>query len=65
MSITQMGEGIMGTLFAPFVKDVLHGTGSEYGLIVGIQGVGGIIGGLAVTRPAIAGAPTRCSGGAP
>ncbi len=49
MSITQMGEGIMGTLFAPFVKDVLHGTGSEYGLIVGIQGVGGIIGGLAVT----------------
>jgi Na+/melibiose symporter-like transporter len=49
MSITQMGEGIMGTLFAPFVKDVLHGTGSQYGLIVGIQGVGGIIGGLAVT----------------
>jgi Na+/melibiose symporter-like transporter len=49
MSITQMGEGIMGTLFAPFVKDVLHGNGSQYGLIVGIQGVGGIIGGLAVT----------------
>ena len=49
MSITQLGEGIMGTLFAPFVKDVLHGTGSQYGLIVGIQGIGGIIGGLAVT----------------
>jgi len=49
MAITQFGEGIMGTLFAPFVKDVLHGTGSQYGLIVGIQGVGGIIGGLAVT----------------
>lgn len=49
MSISQLGEGIMGTLFAPFVKDVLHGSGSQYGLIVGIQGVGGIIGGLAVT----------------
>ncbi len=48
-AITAMGEGIMGTLFAPFVHDVLHGTGSEYGLIVGIQAVGGIIGGLAVT----------------
>jgi Na+/melibiose symporter-like transporter len=49
MAISQMGEGIMGTLFAPFVKDVLHGSGSEFGLIVGIQGVGGLIGGLAVT----------------
>jgi len=49
MSITQLGEGIMGTLFAPFVLDVLDGTGSQYGLIVGIQGVGGIIGGLVVT----------------
>jgi MFS family permease len=49
MSITQLGEGIMGTLFAPFVKDVLHGTGSQYGLIVGIQGVGGIVGGVVVS----------------
>ncbi len=66
MSISQLGEGIMGTLFAPFVKDVLHGTGSQYGLIVGIQAVGGIIGGIAVTaRPGTGGAPTRCSAGAP
>lgn len=48
IAITAMGEGIMGTLFAPFVRDVLHGSGSEYGLIVGIQAVGGIVGGLAV-----------------
>ncbi|MDP9319026.1 MAG: MFS transporter, partial [Actinomycetota bacterium] len=47
--ITAMGEGIMGTLFAPFVRDVLHGTGSDFGLIVGIQAVGGIVGGLCVT----------------
>ena len=48
MVITAMGEGIMGTLFAPFVHDVLHGNGSAFGLIVGIQAVGGIIGGVCV-----------------
>lgn len=47
--ITAMGEGIMGTLFAPFVQDILHGSSADYGLIVGIQAVGGIIGGLCVT----------------
>jgi Na+/melibiose symporter-like transporter len=48
IAITAMGEGIMGTLFAPFVKDVLHGSGSAYGAIVGIQAIGGIVGGLCV-----------------
>src|SRR5689334_22951679 len=31
--ITCTGEGIMGTLFAPYVRAVLDGTSSEYGLI--------------------------------
>jgi Na+/melibiose symporter-like transporter len=44
--LTSIGEGIMGTLFAPFVRDVLHGSGRAYGLIVSIQAVGGIVGGL-------------------
>lgn len=48
-AISAIGEGIMGTLFAPFVRDVLHGSGSDFGLIVGIQAVGGIVGGLVVT----------------
>ncbi|MDX6308190.1 MAG: hypothetical protein QOI06_1236 [Nocardioidaceae bacterium] len=48
-AVTAMGEGIMGTLFAPFVRDVLHGSGSDFGVIVGIQAVGGIVGGLCVT----------------
>lgn len=48
VAITSVGEGIMGTLFAPFVRDVLHGSGSAYGAIVGIQAVGGIVGGLVV-----------------
>jgi Na+/melibiose symporter-like transporter len=46
--ITTTGEGIMGTLFAPFVHDVLHGDGTAYGLILGFQSIGGIAGGLAV-----------------
>jgi Na+/melibiose symporter-like transporter len=48
IAITSVGEGVMGTLFAPFVRDVLHGSGSAYGAIVGIQAVGGIVGGLYV-----------------
>ena len=45
--ITSVGEGIMGTLFAPFVRDVLGGSSQQYGLIVSVQAVGGIVGGLA------------------
>ena len=44
--IVMTGEGVMGTLFAPFVRDVLHGSGQAYGLIVSVQAVGGIVGGV-------------------
>lgn len=44
--ITCAGEGIMGTLFAPFVRDVLHGSGQVYGVVTGVQAVGGIVGGV-------------------
>lgn len=44
--VTTIGEGIMSTLFAPFVRDALHGTGGQYGLIVSVQAIGGIGGGL-------------------
>jgi Na+/melibiose symporter-like transporter len=46
LSITCIGEGVMSTLFAPFVRSVLHGSGPDYGVIVAAQAVGGIIGGL-------------------
>jgi Na+/melibiose symporter-like transporter len=46
--ITSTGEGIMGTLFAPYVREVLHGGAQVYGLITGVQAVGGIIGGFLV-----------------
>jgi Na+/melibiose symporter-like transporter len=44
--ITCVGEGIMSTLFAPFVRSVLHGGAADYGFIVSAQAVGGIAGGL-------------------
>jgi predicted MFS family arabinose efflux permease len=46
IAITSVGEGIMGTLMAPFVRDVLHGDSSAFGLIMSLQAVGGILGGL-------------------
>ncbi|NUW37852.1 MFS transporter [Nonomuraea sp. SMC257] len=53
MVITGVGEGIFGTLAAPFVADVLGGRGDAYGLFMSAQAVGGIAGGLAIAaRPA-------------
>jgi Na+/melibiose symporter-like transporter len=46
--ITSTGEGIMGTLFAPYVREVLHGGAQVYGLISGVQAIGGIVGGFLV-----------------
>jgi predicted MFS family arabinose efflux permease len=46
--ITSTGEGIMGTLFAPYVRHVLHGSSQVYGLITGVQAIGGVIGGFLV-----------------
>jgi Na+/melibiose symporter-like transporter len=44
--VTSVGEGIMSTLFTPFVEHVLHGTPQDLGLIVAAQAVGGIAGGI-------------------
>src|SRR4051794_24183063 len=46
--ITSFGEGIWGTLFAPYVRSVLDGGAEALGLISGIQAVGGVVGGLVV-----------------
>ena len=45
--VTSVGEGIMGTVFTPFVRYVLHGSSQEFGLIIAAQAVGGIVGGVA------------------
>lgn len=44
--VTSIGENIMATLFAPFIRDVLHGSNADYGLVLAAQAVGGIVGGL-------------------
>ena len=47
--ITSFGEGIMGTLFAPFVLDVLGGDARAFGAVTSAQAVGGILGALFAT----------------
>ena len=47
-AVSGLGEAVMGTLFAPYVKDVLGGSASTYGTIIAAQAVGGIVGGLLV-----------------
>ncbi|MFI5894174.1 MFS transporter [Actinoplanes sp. NPDC051513] len=47
--ITGVGEAIMMTLMAPFVRDVLHGGNEAYGTIMAVQAVGGLAGGMAAT----------------
>jgi Na+/melibiose symporter-like transporter len=42
--LAMTGEGVMGTLFAPFVRDVLHGDGSGFGLLTSAQAIGGVAG---------------------
>jgi MFS family permease len=45
---TAVGEGVMGTLFPAFVRDVLDSDARGYGVVVGVQAIGGVVGGLLV-----------------
>ncbi|GAB3422677.1 MFS transporter [Flindersiella endophytica] len=45
-SVTSIGEGIMGTLFAAYVYDALHGGVREVGWLMSAQAVGGVLGGV-------------------
>ncbi|MDH2445414.1 MFS transporter [Amnibacterium sp. CER49] len=47
--LSGVGEGVMGTLFAPFVRDVLGGSAAVYGAILAAQAIGGIAAGLLVS----------------
>ncbi|WIG60829.1 MAG: putative MFS-type transporter [Ktedonobacterales bacterium] len=48
ISITALGEGVMGVLFPVFVNRVLHGGALQIGQLMSAQAVGGLIGGLLV-----------------
>ncbi len=60
--ITGLGEAVMGTLMAPFVRDVLRGDAQTYGLILASQAAGGIAGGLVVAAIAPRFEPRRLLG---
>jgi Na+/melibiose symporter-like transporter len=49
LAATGVGEAIMGTLFAPFVHDLLAADAGVFGLIVSAQAVGGIAGGVVIS----------------
>ncbi|GAA2376972.1 MFS transporter [Dactylosporangium salmoneum] len=61
--VTGVGEAAMGTLLAPFVRDVLHAGPGIYGLIVAVQAVGGIAGGLLAASAGHRLSPGRLAGG--
>ena len=48
IAVVSVGEGVVTTLFAPFLTGVLHASAPAYGLILALQAVGGIAGGLVV-----------------
>ncbi len=48
MGITQVGQGLINVEMIPWVKDILHGDSLVLGWIVCAQGIGGLIGGLAL-----------------
>ena len=60
--ITSFGEGIWGTLFAPYVRTVLDGGAEALGVISGIQAMGGLVGGLFAATFAARWRPQRMLG---
>jgi MFS family permease len=59
MAIASVGEGVMGTLFAPFTVSVLGGDSLSYGWLISAQAVGGILGSLFLTWKADLAPPSR------
>jgi MFS family permease len=62
MVLTSLGEGVMGTLFVPFVVDVLASDELGYGWIVSAQAVGGLIGSLLISWRGVPWPPARMVG---
>ena len=48
--ITAFGEGVVGTLFVPWVSDVLHADSTAFAALLSAQAAGGIIGAVIVAR---------------
>lgn len=52
VAITSLGEGVMATLFIPFVTDILKGQALEVGWLMSAQAIGGIVGGAVISSVA-------------
>ncbi len=61
-ALMALGEGVMSTLFIPFVTEVLGGQALEVGWLMSSQAVGGILGGVAISSVARRFAPVRLLG---
>lgn len=59
MGITEVGQGLINVQLVPWVKDVLHGDSLVLGWIASAQGVGGVIGGLALGSVGKSLSPTK------
>ncbi|MDQ3880745.1 MAG: MFS transporter [Chloroflexota bacterium] len=64
IAAASLGEGFFGTLFVPFVTDVLGGDDAWVGWLMTSQAVGGLIGAIVVARYAAGIPPRRLLGGA-
>jgi MFS family permease len=49
-AITCIGEGLLTTLYVPFVTNILAGTAYTYGALLSAQAVGGLIGSAVVSK---------------
>jgi Na+/melibiose symporter-like transporter len=60
--VTCTGEGVMGALFAPYVRSVLHGGPQLLGALSSVQAVGGLAGGVVVATVGRGWSPVRMLG---
>lgn len=61
-ALQSLGEGVFGVLLVVFVKQVLHGGAVDYGLILSIQAVGSLVGGVFIGAFGNRFAPARMLG---
>ncbi len=60
--LQSLGEGVFAVLLVVFVKQILHGSSIEYGLILSIQAIGSLIGGAFIGAVGNSFAPARLLG---
>src|SRR5207302_9149799 len=49
LAAVMVAQGMLETLLVPFVIDVLHYNATEFGILAAAQGLGGLLGALALT----------------